>query len=703
MRALLLTLAAALLLPGTALADGVRVGSSPAAPGVTVFPSNRFTVPDPSQRTGLRVSLPRPSCATRPLECADIDVVNTLDGFNVQPRLTIPFSGPIDLATVSSESIFLVGLARPAEVVGINQIVWDRATTTLFAESDELLRQGTTYVLVITNGVRDLAGDPVEPAGGFVGALGPAPAEALLREALRTAPQLARLRGRIVDADVFTTQSVTAMLERIRDELKAARPAPAAFGIGRGGERAVFPLASVTGIAFDRQVGTAPVFGSSALGTAALGLYPGAVGTLAFGRYSSPEYLNARRVIPPLGTLTGVPGVQRVNEIVFTLVLPAGARPSSGWPVAIFGHGFGSQKDESGFAAAASMARRGIATVAINVVGHGGGPLGTLRVDRAGAPSVTLPAGGRGLDQNGDGAIASTEGVDAAPPELIVAQRDGLRQTVVDLMQLVRVIETGGIDADGDGASDLDPERISYFGQSFGGIYGTKLLAIEPSVRAGVVNVPGGPIVEIARLSPVFRPLVGVALLQRGLLNGGPDPILPSSPLPFRENLPLRNEAVRVNGVPGALAIQEYIDRAEWVQQAGNPVAYAPHLRKRPLPGVPAKSVIVQFARGDQTVPNPTTTALVRAGELSDRTTLFRNDLAYAGNPLFPKNPHAFLLFIDPRFFAPPVIAVALGAQEQIATFFASGGSTVIDPDGPGPLFEVPIAGPLPEDLAYIP
>jgi hypothetical protein len=35
--------------------------------------------------------------------------------------------------------------------------------------------------------------------------------------------------------------------------------------------------------------------------------------------------------------------------------------------------------------------------------------------------------------------------------------------------------------------------------------------------------------------------------------------------------------------------------------------------------------------------------------------------------------------------------------------FFASGGALTIDPDGPGPLFEVPIAGALPEDLGFIP
>src|SRR5439155_9316068 len=41
------------------------------------------------------------------------------------------------------------------------------------------------------------------------------------------------------------------------------------------------------------------------------------------------------------------------------------------------------------------------------------------------------------------------------------------------------------------------------------------------------------------------------------------------------------------------------------------------------------------------------------------------------------------------------------GAQEQIATFFATDGATVIHPD-PARFFETPIQGPLPEDLSFI-
>ena len=74
------------------------------------FPSNRFTEFDPSNLTGRRVNLPLPDCSTHPDDCEDIATINTLDGFNLQPRIAIPFDGPIDAATVTSETVLLLRL-----------------------------------------------------------------------------------------------------------------------------------------------------------------------------------------------------------------------------------------------------------------------------------------------------------------------------------------------------------------------------------------------------------------------------------------------------------------------------------------------------------------------------------------------------------------------------------------------------------------
>src|SRR6185295_1679018 len=155
--------------------------------------------------------------------------------------------------------------------------------------------------------------------------------------------------------------------------------------------------------------------------------------------------------------------------------------------------------------------------------------------------------------------------------------RDGLRQQVVDLMALVRAVGNG-LDVDGDGVPDTGQGPISYAGHSLGGIYGTLFLAVEPRVRVGALVVPGGPISEVARLSPVFRPRVKESLARRTppLLNLSGD---------FREDLPLRGDAPVVGPAPGALAIQEYLARVEWLGRRADPVAYARYIRRSPLPG----------------------------------------------------------------------------------------------------------------------
>jgi hypothetical protein len=691
------------LIPVAVLAEGVGVRFELSDPAASPFPSDRFTVRDWSNISLRRVKLPKPDCAIRPSDCADIDVINTLDGFSTQPRITVPFTGAIDVSTVTSQTIFLVNLGDTQNLqgagrrVGINQIVWDPALNTLAFESDELLAQHSRYLLVITNGVRDTKGKRIRSSAGRDG-------DDYARD-LRDGMLAYRHRGpnEVVAVSLFTTQSITADLEKIGRSIRQSTPAAADFMIGNAGAvRTVFPVADVAAIQFNRQTGTAPVFTPGFLPTPALGVVPGAVGQIAYGKFSSPNYLTAvDNYIPASATWTGQPQPQGSKELIFQLFVPAGPKPAGGWPVAIFGHGFTDSMYGAPWTVASVFASQGIATLSINVVGHGGGPLGTLNVFRTALAPVSVPAGGRGFDQDGNGTIDSTEGVNAAAPRTIISSRDALRQTVIDLMQLVRQVQAG-IDIDGDNTADLDAQRIYYAGQSFGGIYGTIFVGVEPALKAGVPNVAGGSITEVARLGG-FRFLTALSLAQRvpQLLNLPPTPGVPVPfSLNFDENIPLRDQPPVVNTVPGAWAIDEVLEHNEWVQQAGNPVSYARYIRKQPLAGNGPKPVIFQFAKGDMTVPNPTTSAILRAGDLADRATYFRNDLAFAANPGIGKNPHTFLTNIGNPAGAP----YAIGAQQQIAIFFAADGGLVIDPDGAvGPFFEVPVALPLPETLNFLP
>jgi hypothetical protein len=686
------------------------------------FPSDRFTVFDNQQLTGLRVNLALPNCATNPADCADLTLLNQLDGFNLQPRLSIPFDGAIDPGTVNSNTVFLITLPGPGlnslefdgftpRVIGINQIVWDPASLTLFAESNDHLNEDSNYALIVTTGVHDAQGNPISATGDFSafihgdgGVDGKNTDELLKRyqQALKHSltddllSQLGLTRAQIAAASVFTTESATATLRSIREQIKAAAPPALNFNIGTGGEKTVFPVNTITGLTWNVQALTVgPLIPTSLNGAlAALQVFPGSVGTLAFGKFSGTHWQNANVFIPQVPTTQSVPA-QGTEDIFFNLFIPSGPRPTNGWPVAIFGHGFTDSKQGAPFAVASTLAHNGIASIAINVVGHGFGPNSTLTVQQ-GATSTTFLEGGRGVDQDGNGQITNAEGSSTfvLSPQGTIGSRDALQQTVANLMELVRAIQ-GGIDADGDGLPDLDANRIYYAGQSFGGIYGTIFLGIEPDIRAGVPNVPGGPIIDIVRLSPSFQLLLTQALAVRtpSLLNAGP-------PIFFNDNMPLRNLPPVTNNVPGAIAIQTVEDTSRWLGQQGDPVAWAPFMNKSPLSGDLAKPVIIQFARGDETVPNPTATALIRSGDLKDRATFFRNDLAFALGVGFGKNPHTFLTNIGGTV---PVATVAIGAQTQIAVFFTTNGALTIDPDGPGPLFEVPIAGALPEDLGFIP
>lgn len=130
---------------------------------------------------------------------------------------------------------------------------------------------------------------------------------------------------------------------------------------------------------------------------------------------------------------------------------------------------------------------------------------------------------------------------------------------------------------------------------------------------------------------------------------------------------------------------------------AGDPLAYAPHLRQRPLAGVPQKRILIQFYKGDPNVENPQTSALLRAGDLTDRATFYRHDFAFADNRALAKNPHQFFQNLNVAANRP----ITLALQRQAATFIGSDGERT---DQPVPLqyFEVPIRGALPESLNYI-
>lgn len=671
-RLLALGLGAALV-AGTTVATTVLVASaaepvvllSGTTPATAPFPSDRWTVSDPAQTTGRRVALPTAGCdaAGRSL-CDDLAQINTLDGFDLQPRVTLPFSGPVDLLSITPQTVYVEGGGTRT---GLVQLVLDPASGTVAGLTDAFLEPATTYELVVTSGVRAVGGAAVDPCGG------------------------ACPTGVTERRTPFTTMDPHNTLDEARAQLDAGT-AYDAVGIASDsrtvdftktfadGSRAVFDRARATQVTRQDQRSVdpnAPRTTQSALNTSTAALF-------GVGSILSPQYVDPEGVVPTVPT-GSAPTPLSSARIGVTMMAPVPAPASTALtclrPV-VFGPGFTRSKYDL-WLSADGLPNKGFAAFATDPLGHSYGPASTFTVPSAVPGQVlTGTAFGRGKDLDGDGRISDSEGVgptfrfaaDGTTPETpnpraTVGLRDGLIQTVVDNMALVRALEKG-VDLDGNDTIDTctGDKAVSYYGQSFGGIYGTMLLGTDPKVTTGVPNVPGGPVVDIARESG-FRGNLAAVLQANDpdLRNGGP------GRNGFTESLPLRLDPRVTDPVAGATAVQEFFARGNWVSRAGSPETYAPRLGDGGQ--FADKDVLVQVAYTDGTVPNPTSGTLLRAGDLYDKAWVYRNDRTAT----FAANPHGFLL--------DPTVAGRQQAQEQVAEFIAAG--VVLDPDGAGNVWEL--------------
>lgn len=691
-------------------ASGVTVSWNPQDPSVGPYPSDVLTTPDSTQATGIRINLPMPDCTIAPTSCQDVQLMNQLDGFQTAPRIRFTFSAPIDTTTVHHAMYYVAldnltneehGINYTGEMLYVTQMIYDPTTNTLYGKPDGNLDQHRHYAIIMTDVIRDLSGDPIGPDPGYTDCVNPAPGvgtataycSQLVQAVTALAPAVAP--NNIVSASLFTTMSVTKWMEGAWAQLGNVTPPPTPAQ-----PPTLIQFSDINSVVLHEEVATNPVQFVDIPLPINNPLFTG-IGAIWFGSFASPNFLNSQQVIPqtPTGQQVALPG--SVNEIYYHAFLPSSTKQAAGYPVVIFGHGFGDSQWGGPSAVAPVLAQAGFATVAINAVGHGFGPLSQVIVNENSGAVVTLTAGGRSVDLNGDGQLDPYEGCLAMNPSQ-VALRDCLRQTALDLSELVRTIQNG-IDVNGDGKPDLDASHIYYVGESLGSMYGTIFSALEPAVRASVLNVGGGSVEDIVRWSQSYHSLAAglLAASTPPLLNEGTD---------FNDNYVFPYNPVKVNEVPGAIAIQNAFELYEWLEVSGDPVGWAPHMADSMLPDVPFKKILFQFARLDTTMPNIATTRLIKAAN-HPLTWEYRHDLALADGLPLPQDPHPFLaLFISisasgVQFPGVDAIVIGLAAQQQVAGFFASDGLLAPDPNTflpsgfPTGLFEIP--ADLPEDNGY--
>lgn len=219
------------------------------------------------------------------------------------------------------------------------------------------------------------------------------------------------------------------------------------------------------------------------------------------------------------------------------------------FPVVFYGHGYTSSRVEMlGFAG--NHAKLGLATCAIDAVGHGTalGKNDTVIIKKiatnlkmSGLMNALIP--GRARDLNNDGQADS--GGDFWTADTFHT-RDVVRQSVIDHMQLIRIMRTWdgkkkwtlgapskitGIagDFNGDGIVDIGGPKRDYYawGQSLGGILSAIIAGVEPAITAAAPVAGGGGLIQLGSRSvqggvveAVFLRMMGPIVVGYGMADG---------------------------------------------------------------------------------------------------------------------------------------------------------------------------------------
>ncbi|MFB6264960.1 MAG: alpha/beta fold hydrolase, partial [Bradymonadaceae bacterium] len=299
-------------------------------------------------------------------------------------------------------------------------------------------------------------------------------------------------------------------------------------------------------------------------------------------------------------------------------------------PVVVAQHGLGSARVEAGMALANQLAQRGIAVVTMDFLGHGGRTDGASTLHPPQTPS-----------KSGEGFLTKN----------VVRSKNRVLQSIVDVAVLARLIRRGGLESavDADQATDCFRDGsnagLGYVGHSLGGFVGAPLLAVDPTVKVGVLNGAGG------RYSRI---------LTEGALGGSLEQAL--------------TDAGLKKGSFGRFRALAFV---QWIADHVDPLAFAPFLTRASLDvrtfdsgngfstgdSVGGNELLVQMLEkpgtgDDDVVPNATTEAFAEA--------------AQPGVPLdqatFPGD-HGLLFDLDPGNRADSVRC----ARRQLAAWLKSG------------------------------
>ncbi len=534
--------------PGGGLVTGVIEATfNPASgdPTQVPIPTNLFL----SGTTDLTLNIP----VADPTDFSDpLVALNGLDGFSTVAPWSTNFSVPVAAASVGpgSVKVYEVALSGPGGgVVAVNNELTFGVDYFAAANGSSIailplkpLKQLTSYMAVITNGVQDADGNAATPSQTYF-------------LSKRTSP--------LVDAsgnstDPLLDNATASALEPLRQLTNSQEAGAASQGVDPSSIVLSWTMTtqSITPVLSAAKNISAP--GASALfqtpfTTAAVG--GAGIADIYVGSMASPYYLTAPSASNPIAPLNQfwkaapgayvapfdafgldptstnltfanpIPVPTSMQNLPVLMTVPNAAsgqtRPEAGWPIMIFQHGITRNRTDM-LAVADTMASIGFAVVAIDLAMHGiTDPTNPFYV----APSANGTERTFDVDyvNNTTGAPGPDGVIDSSGAHFInlanlLVSRDNSRQGIADLFTLTESIPF--MDINGDGAGDFNEGSITFAGQSLGAITGTGFLAFGPNIQSALLSAPGGGIANLLVGSPTFGPSIIGGLAAAGVEQG---------------------------------------------------------------------------------------------------------------------------------------------------------------------------------------
>jgi hypothetical protein len=503
--------------------------------------------------------------------------LSALDGFSTSAPWSFQLSATPNAATLragASIRVFEVALtgpggavtrivrelASPAEFV-VAQSSSDTTGRTVAIVPTAPLKPLTSYMAVVTDDVRDAAGNDATPDTTY-----------FLTQ--RTSPLSTGTGASCVSNDPLIPNANACALEPLRQLTNAQETAAAGAGIPRADivlswvattqststvfqavqsvTRASTATLAPTGLNISVAGAGVPPVADIFIGTLAVPYYLGApaattpqaqaVVLQTFWRAAPGAYVppfNAAGLDPTSTNVTFAnpfPVRQSTQNVPVLLTVPNAAsgctRPAAGWPITIYNHGITRNRSDA-LAIAASQAASPVcrAVIAIDQPLHGVGPTSpfyiestpfgavaserTFDVDLLRNDGTACPTG-QSICPDGQIDTSGTHFINLGS---LLTSRDNNRQSVVDLMTLAKTIPT--MSFNGDAVADFDGSNIGFVGQSLGSITGLPFVATESSVRFATLSVPGGGIARLLESSPTFGPRIRAGLAAAAGLQPG--------------------------------------------------------------------------------------------------------------------------------------------------------------------------------------